>query len=150
MKSIQIYLSKEHYKVLTMYRLESWSYIISEPIYILPDNIEKKELSSKIFNALESSCELSESEEDKYRLGNKELLKRMKESSFNKLYGSSKSCSVDLKDNLVTVTPQKYLGKGAGLEEEVGQALKLNYNGENKNEIVTEITRLLERLNNKC
>lgn len=143
MKSIQIYLSKRHYKILTMYRLESWSYIISEPIFILPINVEIKELALKVFEALEASCELSETEEDKYRLGNKLLLKEMKETSFDKLYSSSKSCSLVLDEKLVTVIPQKYLGKGEGLEEDEERALKFDYDVENKGNIVLEIVKLL-------
>lgn len=143
MKAIQVYLSKNNYKILTMYRLESWSYLLSEPIFILPENINKKILTEKIFYALDSSREISQSEENNYRLG-KDLLRKLKETSFDKLYNTSVSCSVFLNNNILTVTPHIYLGKGSGLGEVTQSALKINYNGKNKNEITTQIIRLLK------
>lgn len=127
MKAVHIYLTKKNYKVVTTYRLESGSYIDSNPIFILPENVDKEELSLKISLALEASRQLSEKEEDKYWLGNK-LLKELKESSFNKLYENSKSCKIYIKNNRKVIQPYKCLGKNQGLTVDESRVLELDIN----------------------
>ena len=143
MKSIEVYRTKNNYKILTMYRLESWSYISSKPIFILSLDVNIEEFTNRFFEALNSSRELLESEEDKYWLGN-QLLKEVKESSFNKFYELSTSCRVSIEEDLVVVAPRKYVGKNKGLFTDENNALKLSYNGENQVEIVAEVLKLLE------
>lgn len=144
MNSIEVYRTKKNYKILTQYQLESGSFISSEPIHLLPLDIDKKEIAGKIFEALNSSRILSEREEDDFWLGNK-LLKKIKETSFNKFYQLSTSCRVSKREDLVIIAPRKYLGKDKGLFTEEEQALQVRYDGKNKEAIVTEIIKILER-----
>lgn len=144
MSSFQVHRTKDSYKILTMYRLESWLHILSEPIFILPLDIEKEEITNKFFEALNNSRNLSESEEESFRLDNKLLLKRMKESSFNKLYMSSSACDVSLKQDEIIITPLKCLGKNQGLDEDEENLVKVLYTGKNKDEVSFEIINILE------
>lgn len=114
MKAVHIYLTKKSFKITTMYKLESGSYIESNPIYILPSEVSLEELSNKISFSLGASKQISEREEDNYWLGNK-LLKLLKESSFNKLYENSKSCILYIEKNKKIIEPQKFIGKDNGL-----------------------------------
>jgi len=125
MKSVQIYLTRKNYKILTMYQLESGAYIASEPIFVLPKEIEVNELSLKIADALQASRQLSESEKDKYWLGTK-LLKMMKESSFNKLYETSKSCGIYLGGDKVSIEPYKFDGKNQGTSADESRIVELS------------------------
>ena len=95
MKAVFVYKTGKNFKIVTNYELESGSYISSEPIYILPLDIKKDEFIKKLFEALNYSRKLTEDEEDTYWLG-KNLLKKLKETSFDKLYRTSKSFWIKL------------------------------------------------------
>lgn len=131
MKSCQIFKTKKGYKIATMYRLESWSYIESKPIYIFPVEIGVEELSKAIFESLESSREISDSEENDFWLGN-QLLKELKENSYNSLYKNSYSCIVSIKNSDFIIEPQKYMGKDEGLSVDENRVLKLDANLDKK------------------
>jgi hypothetical protein len=115
MKSLHVFLTINKYKIVTMYRLDSGSYILSQPIFILNREIGNEELSKYISSALEESKQLSEKEEEKYRIGSKLLLKNLKESSFNKLYENSKSCAVYVEENRICIEPYDFKDKVSGL-----------------------------------
>jgi len=34
-KSIQVYKTDKYYKIITMYRTESWTYLLGEPVFLL-------------------------------------------------------------------------------------------------------------------
>lgn len=127
MKAVHVYLTKKSFKITTMYRLESGSYIDSNPIYILPTEVSLEELSNKISSCLVASKQLSEKEEDSYWLGNK-LLKLLKESSFNKLYEASNSCIVYTEKNRTIIKPYKFKGKDQGLVVDQDRVVELESN----------------------
>lgn len=131
MKSCQVFKTKKNYKITTMYRLESWSYIESKPIYIFPLETSIEELSKAIFESLESSREISELEENDFWLGN-QLLKELKESSYNSLYKNSYGCIVSIKNNDFVIEPQKYMGKDEGLAVDENKVLNLGVNLDKK------------------
>ncbi len=139
MKSIQIYKTNKNFKILTLYKLSSGSYIASEPIFILDSDIELKILGDKILEALNASHTLKESEEDKFWLGTN-LLKKIKASSFNKFYETSTICDVSFDNKTITITKLKYLGKNKGLEE--GEVYKIAYNEDNFLETVNILCQM--------
>lgn len=141
MKSCQIFKAKNAYKIITLYRLESWSYIHSHPIYILPLKTSSDELSMKIFEALENSRDISESEENEFWLGN-QLLKELKEKSYNSLYKDSHSCMVSMNENEFIIEPQQYMGKDEGLEIVKSRILKFDRNS-NKINLGEKIVNVL-------
>lgn len=124
MKGVHIYMTKNYFKIATMYKLESGSYIDSNPIYIVSKDTSIEEISSKIASALKSSKKISEKEEDIYWLGNK-LLKELKETSFNKLYENSKSCVVYVVDSETIIKPYEFKGKENGLIVDEDKVVKL-------------------------
>jgi hypothetical protein len=128
MKAAQIYLTKKNFKIVTMYKLDSGSYILSQPIFILDKTVEYEELSKYISLALDNSKELSEKEEDKYRIGSKLLLKSLKETTFNKFYETSVSCGIYVENNNVTIEPYEFKGKDQGLVEDEKRVMKLESN----------------------
>lgn len=143
MKCCQIYKTNKSYKIVTMYRLESWSYIASFPIFILPLQSSGEELADKIFESLKNSRSLLESEEDDFWLGNK-LLKEIKESSFNKLYQNSKSCTVYMEGANLEIEPNNYLGPDKGLEPLTDEVVKINVFNNSKIEVTNCILKVLD------
>lgn len=127
MKACQIFKTKRAYKITTMYRLESWSYIESKPINILPIKSSLEMVSKVVFESLESSRVISDTEEEDFWLGN-QLLKELKEKSYDSLYKKSTSCMIFVKDNEFIIEPQVYKGRGLGLEVDESRVLKLEAN----------------------
>ena len=71
-KSIQVYKTDKYYKIITMYRTESWTYLLGEPVFLLPLDITAGELAKVILEGLNHSRSISESEEDIIRNNNKQ------------------------------------------------------------------------------
>ena len=125
-KSIQIYKTHKHYKVITMYRTESWTYLLSEPVFLLSLDITAEELSKVILEGLNRSRSISESEEDTIRNNNKQsLLKQIKEKSYNDLYKNSTSCTIYVENQEITIEPNIYLGSREGLTTDMERVVKL-------------------------
>lgn len=118
MKTCQIFKIDNKFIIVTLYRLESWSYISSEPIFILPDDIDIKILLTKVFESLENSRDISENEENEMWLGH-DLLKLLKVKSFSKLYKESVACIVSLNEKNIKVTPYEFYFKTKGLSEKI-------------------------------
>lgn len=142
MKACQIYKTKKHYKIATMYRLESGSYILSNPIFIIPLEANDKELSVKIFEAIKNSRLIYESEEDDIWLGT-QLLKELKEKSYNDLYKNSGSCTIYLEKGLLEIEPNKYLGKNEGLEAIQEKKSKFDYVEGDELKVTEKVIELL-------
>lgn len=143
MKVCQIYKTKSEYKIVTMYRLESWSYISSKPIVLLPSETTIEQLSKEIFFCLKSSRELSEAEENEFWLGEK-LLSELKEKSFNSFYNKSTSCNLSLENNILEISPQEYLGKNKGLSTIENEVEKVEYNPNVEIEVTNQIVKILK------
>ncbi|WP_291077737.1 MULTISPECIES: hypothetical protein [unclassified Empedobacter] len=118
MKTCQIFKIDNKFIIVTLYRLESWSYISSEPIFILPDDIDIKILLTEVFESLENSRDISEKEENEMWLGH-DLLKLLKVKSFSKLYKESVACIVSLNEKNIEVTPYEFYFKTKGLSEKI-------------------------------
>ena len=118
MKTCQIFKIDNKFIIVTLYRLESWSYISSEPIFILPDDIDIKILLTEVFESLENSRDISEKEENEMWLGH-DLLKLLKVKSFSKLYKKSVACIVSLNEKNIEVTPYEFYFKTKGLSEKI-------------------------------
>lgn len=144
MKAITIYKIKKEYKIVTLYKREAGSYIVSEPILNVSIGISFNDFYNKIFYSLDSSRNISESEEDKFSLG-KELLKKLKISSFEKLYFNCTSCSIWLDNNILEIIPNKYAGYLQGLEEDIENKLVFQFNEENKLIIVEKVKDILDK-----
>ncbi len=144
MQLIHIYKTKSDYKIVTSYRTESWSYINGEPIFIFPISSQIKDLEDKIFESLESSREISESEEEDIWLGNK-LLKSLKESSFNKLYSSSVCVGVFKDEDMYEIKPYKFNGKNKGISGDDTESVKSDLNISRK-DLTEKILSMLNKL----
>jgi hypothetical protein len=142
MKAVEIYKTESHYKVVTMYLLESGSYIGSEPVFIVPIKSKVEAIWSKISKSLAASRQLSESEEDRYWLGNK-LLKVMQESSFNALYKSSRACGVFVGADTTRIDSYKFVGKNEGLVVDMERSRALS-NSLTEMEIADQILEVLK------
>jgi hypothetical protein len=148
MKGCQIYKTNKHYKIITMYRQESWAYISSKPIYILPLEVDINEFSSRLFESLKNSRDITESEEDNFWLGNG-LLKELEERTFVDLYKHSTSCYVwlDKKGILskgeIEIKPNKYLGKSKGLVSVDEESIRIKYNKGKELEITKRVIDIL-------
>ena len=127
-KSIQVYKTDKYYKIITMYRTESWTYLLGEPVFLLPLDITAGELAKVILEGLNHSCSISESEEDIIRNNNKQLLlKQIKEKSYDNLYKNSTSCNIYVESQEITIEPNIYLGSREGLTTDMERVVKLEF-----------------------
>lgn len=127
-KALQIYKTHKHYTIITMYRTESWTYLLSEPVFLLSLDITTEELSKVILEGLKHSRSISESEEDTIRNNNKQsLLKKIKEKSYNDLYKNSTSCTIYVENQEITIEPNIYLGSREGLTTDTEKVLRLDF-----------------------
>ena len=141
MKFVQIFKTSKNFIIMTMYKTESWTYIVGEPIWLLPSTVELEELEKKVFESLSLSRSISKSEEDKIWLGNT-VLKKIGETSFNKFYTKSASCNIYLDNGKITIEPNKYLGANKGLEPDEELVVVL-YESDEKLKIMEDIVKLL-------
>ena len=127
-KSIQVYKTDKYYKIITMYRTESWTYLLGEPVFLLPLDITAGELAKVILEGLNHSRSISESEEDIIRNNNKQsLLKQIKEKSYDNLYKNSTSCNIYVESQEITIEPNIYLGSREGLTTDMERVVKLEF-----------------------
>lgn len=142
MKACQIYKTNKEYKIITLYKTESWAYISSHPIYILPISTNVDELTNIIFKTLESSRSISEIEEKKMWLGDN-LLKAINEVSYNKLYKNSKVCGLFLKEDKIMIVSYTYLGLNKGIVGNDNDEIEIEYKDELKVEIIQKVIDVL-------
>lgn len=143
MKACQIYKTKKFYKIATLYKRETGSYIISNPITILLNDIDTESLCKSIFQSLEASRLISEKEENLFYIN---LLKELKEKSYNNLYKNSISCSIYLEKNIIEIEPNRYLGKNEGLEAVPEKIFKMNYVKGEELKVAKKVNELLNDL----
>lgn len=141
-RACSIYKTKNKLKITTMYRLESWAYIESNPIIILPIESSLEQIKNAIFSSICNSRELSQKEEFFYKLGTKKLLKSLQEISFKKLYNNSTSCNIFIENNIVEVIPNRL--KDYYLVAVIDDTQRIEYNN-NELEITKMILEVLEK-----
>jgi len=108
-----------------MYKTDTGSYKLFEPVFFLPIATEKEELYNKIFESLSSSKTIKNPGIDT----SKELLKSIKESSFKSLYKNSSSCMIGLKtDEILLIEPQIYSYEIRALIEDENRVEEINLN----------------------
>ncbi|MDM1045913.1 CdiI family contact-dependent growth inhibition immunity protein [Myroides sp. 1354] len=142
-KSIQVYKTKNQYKIITMYRTEAWSYIAGEPLYLLPLDISIQEFLKVILEGLNHSRSILELEVDKIWNNNKQLLKKIEAKSYDDLYKNSRSCDIYIEDKEITIKPNIYLDSKKGLQTDVESIVKIEFLEEKYLEIAKEIIKIL-------
>lgn len=143
-KSIQVYKTDKHYKIITMYRTESWTYLLGEPVFLLPLDIIAEELARVILEGLNHSRSISETEEDIIRNNNKQsLLKQIKEKSYDSLYKNSTSCNIYVENQEITIEPN-ILGSKRGLVTDTERIVKLEFSESKYIDIAKLVMKVLE------
>ena len=143
-KVIEVYKTRKHYKIITNYKLKAGSYLSGEPVFILPLDITAENLSEVFFESLNHSRLVSESEEDKIWNNRKQLLKKLKEPSFNALYKNSVSCDIIYVENQkITINPKIYLGLRKGLVTDTERVIELEFSISNYIDIAQEVIDVL-------
>ncbi|MBQ6667367.1 MAG: CdiI family contact-dependent growth inhibition immunity protein [Bacteroidales bacterium] len=143
-KVIEVYKTRKHYKIITNYKLKAGSYLSGEPVFILPLDITAENLSEVFFESLNHSRLVSESEEDKIWNNRKQLLKKLKEPSFNALYKNSVSCDIIYVENQkITIKPKIYLGLRKGLVTDTERVIELEFSISNYIDIAQVVIDVL-------
>ena len=143
-KGIEVYKTCRHYKIITMYKLKAGSYLSGEPVFILPLEITAENLSKVIFECLNHSCLVSKSEEDIIWNNRKQLLKKLKEPSFNALYKNSVNCDIICVENQkITIEPKIYLGLRKGLVTDTERVVELEFSKSNYVDVAQVVIDLL-------
>src|SRR5690554_420686 len=142
-KSIQIYRTDKFYKIITMYRTESWSYIVGKPVFLLPLDVTIQDFLNVILNALNQSRTISESEEFVIWNSKKEILKEIKEKSFDNLYKNSNSCEIYLENYEITLKPTLYLGYKDGVTTLDNKEIKYQFIENKYFDIIKSIIEIL-------
>lgn len=138
MKACQIFKTQKEYKIITMYKTDTGSYKLMEPIFILPNTIEKGKFTISVYDSLNSSKLIKNPESN----NSKELLQKLKETSFNKFYQKSKCCMLFVENDKVVIEPQIYSTKFKGLETIHDKVVILKTNL--KSEVIEEVLRFLD------
>lgn len=136
MGCIQIFKTKKNYIIITLYKTESWTYIIGNPVFLLPLDVPLDFFIKTVIDALKMSRSISESEEKAIRIYQKGLLKDLKEKSFNELYKKSKSCNIYLDDLKISIEPNIYISSDEGLVNIEEKNTKMSFIEENYNDII--------------
>lgn len=142
-KSIQIYKTNKFYKIITMYRTESGSYIDGEPVFLIPLDATLQEFSKVILEGLNHSRLISESEEAVIWDNRRLLLKEIKEKSYDDLYKNSTSCDITIENEEITIEPNIYLGSREGLVTDKERIVKLPFLEDKHLEITKVIMEIL-------
>jgi len=142
MKACSIYKTNKKFKIVTVCPTNTGTYVLREPIYILPQNVDERELGNKIIDSLNSSKEVSYYEDS---IGAKGILKLMKEASYRKLYLNSSSCTMYLEDNTLTIKPNICKDPNAGLEVVEQDIQRMDYSESRKTEIAYRVVKILEK-----
>ena len=140
MKACTIYKTNREYKIITVYQRESEILHQRDPVFIIPITSSNEKLSKCIFNSLNSSGTIKESE----LITTKELLKLIKAPSFKSLYKNSTSCMIFLSKGKLELIPYKE-AKDRGLEEVNEDKKTIDYTKENESLIITTIVEMLNR-----
>lgn len=140
MKYCKIFKTKTKYKIVTMYKTDTGSYKLLDPIFLLSSEISKEELMNNIFNSLSASKIIVNPNMDT----SKELLKKLKESSYKELYKKSGSCMIGLKsDKTILIEPQLYSPEIRSLIVDESKVVEIELKTGN-NEISEKIIELLD------
>ena len=122
-KGLMIYKTLKNYKIVTLYKRQSGSYIISYPVTILPKDIDIDTLCESITESLRKSRSISEKEEELFDIN---LLKELKEKSYDNLYKNSKSCIVYITNQEISIEPNIYRVPRNGLITDKEKVVKLS------------------------
>jgi hypothetical protein len=142
MKALSIYKTEKNYKIITMYLKDTGTYILKDPIFFLDLDVDAVKLGEIIFESLNKSRKITSSEDN---FSSKELLKKLKESSFKKLYQNSTSCCIYLEKNLITIEPQICINPNEGLEVVEEDIIQLEYSAQSTCLIVENIIDILNK-----
>lgn len=140
-KMIDVYKTRKHYVIITAYKTES-TMLLSDPVYILSLDTTAEELAKVISDGLAHSRSISETEENIFRSNNK-LLKKMKERSWSNLYKTSKSCTIKIDNNEITIEPWILSGTLRGLVQDEERAVKLDFSKSNYMDVAQVVIDLL-------
>ncbi len=140
-KMINVDKTRKHYVIITAYKTES-TWLLSDPVYILSLDTTAEELAKVISDGLAHSRSISETEENIFRSNNK-LLKKMKERSWSNLYKTSKSCTIKIDNNEITIEPWILSGTLRGLVQDEERAVKLEFSKSNYMDVAQVVIDLL-------
>ncbi len=140
-KMINVDKTRKHYVIITAYKTES-TWLLSDPVYILSLDTTAEELAKVISDGLAHSRSISETEENIFRSNNK-LLEKMKEKSWSNLYKTSKSCTIKIDNNEITIEPWILSGTLRGLVQDEERAVKLEFSKSNYMDVAQVVIDLL-------
>jgi hypothetical protein len=140
-KMIDVYKTRKHYVIITAYKTES-TMLLSDPVYILSLDTAAEELAKVISDGLAHSRSISETEENIFRSNNK-LLEKMKERSWSNLYKTSKSCTIKIDNNEITIEPWILSDTLRGLVQDEERAVKLEFSKSNYMDVAQVVIDLL-------
>ncbi len=138
---IDVYKTRKHYVIITAYKTES-TMLLSDPVYILSLDTAAEELAKVISDGLAHSRSISETEENIFRSNNK-LLEKMKERSWSNLYKTSKSCTIKIDNNEITIEPWILSDTLRGLVQDEERAVKLEFSKSNYMDVAQVVIDLL-------
>jgi hypothetical protein len=143
-KACEIYRTRKHYKIVTLYQLEAGRFTSNKPVFVIDVNVNLEDLYKYILESLSESKIVSYDEYYKKTISHKELLKEIKESSYKKLYENSTSCIIHFDNDMIEIIPYQIDVKG-GLKPVSSDTVKLPYSQKNQIEIVQAIVKVLEK-----
>ena len=139
MKACKIFKTKKNYKIVTLYKADTGTYISNSPVYILPISCNIEEVGKLIRDSLKTSNLIPYPKEN----FSTQLLKDLKEPSFKKLYANSTSCGLFLDKEKLEIIPYKCINPEEGLDEDSERIQCFDYNELNEIDLGEIVSKVL-------
>jgi hypothetical protein len=143
-----IHKTNRFYKIITDSKTKAGFLLGGDPVFLVEvDNV--KELENSIFESLLSSKSgVPVPSQEGYKIGEKDLCKKLGETSFTALYKGSNALSVSFENNELKLIPLKYynpLKASQGLVDVTEDAQLIVDPFNNKEQVTSLVIQLLEK-----
>jgi hypothetical protein len=146
--SCVIHKTSNFYKIITDSKTTAGFFLAGEPVFVVSlENVE--ELQRCIFESLVSSKSgVPVPSQEEYKIGDRELCKKIGEISYTSLYKSSNTLSLRFNENELQLTPLKYYNPkkpSQGLVDVFEDSCSIKDPFNKKDEVTSLVIKLLEK-----
>lgn len=145
MASCVIFKAKKHYKIYTESITKEGLLIADDPIFILDITIGQDILWETIIKSLNASkIGVKAPQRDEWSQWQGEILKKLKESSFNNLYKKTTSCQIKLEQGKLIIQQLAYkTNMGLQVKDEIIHNFNSSVFNENEYKYIEDVLNFL-------
>ena len=143
MASCLVFNTRNNYKIITESYTDVGLLITDEPVFILKKPVSNQVLWLAIYDCLKSSrLKIKQPKRDEWGTWQKNMLKLLQETSFDKLYKTSSSCQVKLENDELFLFQYKYKPKIGLLANQIANHTFV-FNENHYDEYINSLNNLL-------